>query len=350
MGNNTFSSTFKDDHIFRLTDDTGMLQHSKYSLPDPNHGYTTDDNARAMIMALMLYERYKKSKYLDLVYRYASFLLNAQNGDGRFRNFMSYNRKWLEKEGSEDCFGRCIWALGFVLSHKHTPEGIKRALTHMLQRAMPNVPALISPRAKAYSIIGLAHLEDEVAKKLVFETARTLCCQYDEYKDGKWKWFENIVAYCNNVLPWSMTVAYKVTGEREFLETAEESLEFLSKITFRDGYFKPIGCNGWLLKGGRPAEYDEQTVEACEGVLTYLEAYETTGKEDYLLKAKKCHQWYEGFNSKGLSLIDKETGGCYDALTQQGLNLNMGAESLISYVISYLKATAAVIAELNGSD
>lgn len=329
--------TFKDDYIFLLTDDTGMLQHSKHSLPDPRHGYTTDDNARALIMALMLYQRYKKKKYRDLVYKYASFLLNSQNDRGKFKNFMGYDRKWLEEEGSEDCFGRCLWALGFTLSSEYTPKGVKYGLSHIYRKAVPNVTSLSSPRAKAYSIIGLSHLEGDDTKKLVFETARSLCRQYEEYSDGEWKWFENIVAYCNNVLPWSLISAYKTTGEKRFLEIAEESLEFLGNITFKDGYFKPVGCNGWLLKGGQRAEFDQQTVEACEGVLTYMEAYELTGEKKYLQKAKKCHSWYEGENSKGISLVDSETGGCYDGLTPKGVNLNMGAESLVSYVISYMK-------------
>lgn len=330
----------KDDYIFRLTDDTGMLQHSKYSLPDPEHGYTTDDNARALIMALMLYERYKKKKYLDLVYRYASFLLSAQNEKGRFRNFMRYDRKWLEEEGSEDCFGRCLWALGFALSNRHTPKGIKRCLSYMLEKAMPHVTSLNYPRSKAYSIIGLARLEGEDVKRLIFEMARSLCSLYDEHKEGEWKWFENTVTYCNFVLPWSLIEACRAAGEKRFLDAAEESLEFLGGVTLRNGYFKPVGCKGWLVKGARPAEFDEQTVEACEGVLAYLKAYEATGKRDYLQKAKKCHDWYEGLNSEGLSLIDGETGGCCDGLTQNGLNLNMGAESLVSYVISYMKISS----------
>jgi hypothetical protein len=339
MGIPSFDGMLKDDHIFRLTDDTGMLQHSKYSLPDPHHGYTADDNARALIMALMLYERYEKEKYLNLIYRYASFLLNAQNEKGRFKNFMRYDRKWLEEEGSEDCFGRCLWALGFALSNRHTPRGVKHGLSYMLRKAMPHVAALNSPRSKAYSIIGLAHLEGEGIRRLVFDMARSLCNQYDEFRDGEWKWFENIVAYCNNVLPWSLIKAYRATGEKKFLDVAEESLEFLGRVTFKNEYFKPVGCNGWLVKGGHPAEFDEQPVEACEGVLTYLEAYEATAESNYLQKAEKCHKWYEGFNSKGISLIDSETGGCYDGLTQDGLNLNMGAESLVSYVISYMKIT-----------
>jgi hypothetical protein len=342
----SFNDVLKDDHIFRLTDDTGMLQHSKYSLPDPKYGYTTDDNARALIMALMLYERYKKKKYLNLVYRYASFLLYAQNGKGRFKNFMGYDRKWLEEEGSEDCFGRCLWALGFALSNKHTPKGVKYGLSYMFKKAIPHVNTLNHPRSKAYSIIGLTHLEGEDIKGLVFKMAQSLCSQYDEHKDGEWKWFENIVAYCNHVLPWSLVKAYRATGEKKFLDVAEESLEFLGRVTFKNGYFKPVGCNGWFVKGAHPAEFDEQTVEACEGVLTYLEAYKATGKRNYLQKAKKCHEWYEGFNSKGISLIDSEGGGCYDALTQNGLNLNMGAESIVSYVISCMEISK--LADNNG--
>lgn len=330
------------DHIFRLTDDTGMMQHSKYGIPDPRYGYTTDDNARALIMALMLYERYREKKYLDLVYRYSSFLLNAQNEKGKFKNFMAYDRKWLEEEGSEDCFGRCLWALSFAVSNESTPMGIKHGLLHLLKEAMPHVASLTWLRAKAYSIIGLAHLENEDAKKIVFETAQSLCQKYEENRDGEWKWFEDNVTYCNNILPWSLIAAYKATGEKKFLDTAEESLDFLGRVTFEDGYFKPVGCDGWLSKGGKPAEFDEQTVEACEGVFAHLEAYEATGKKKYLQRAKICHAWYEGANSKGISLIDCETGGCYDALTRKGVNLNMGAESLVPYVISYMKISSVV--------
>ncbi|MDK2788371.1 MAG: hypothetical protein PWP07_1616 [Epulopiscium sp.] len=333
------NNPFRDDYIFLLTDDTGMLQHSKYGLPDPNHGYTTDDNARALIMALMLYERYRKKEYLNLACRYASFLLNAQNENGKFRNFMRYDRVWLEDEGSEDCFGRCLWALGFALSHQITPAGIKGALSYMLQKAIPHVSALHYPRSKAYSILGLAQLDNEDAKRIVSEISNSLCSQYNDYKDGEWKWFENIVAYCNYVIPWALIEAYRVTGTKSFFDIAKESLDFLSEITFKRGYFKPVGCNGWFVKRNNPAEFDEQTVEACEGVFTYLAAYEATGNINYLQKAKQCHKWYIGSNSHGISLIDNETGGCYDGLTPHGLNKNMGAESLVSYVMSYIKIT-----------
>jgi len=347
MGRVVYNSVLKDDHIFRLTDDTGMLQHSRFAVPDPTFGYTTDDNARALIMALMLYERYRRKKYLGLVYKYSSFLLNAQNEKGKFRNFMSYERKWLEDEGSEDCFGRCIWAICYALSDKNTPKGVKYGLMHLLNKAMPNIAGLNSPRSKAYSIIGLTHLEDSQAASLIHELASSLCRQYEIYSDGEWKWFENIVAYCNSVLPWSLFLAYKVTGEKKFLDVAKESLAFLESITFRNGYFRPVGCNGWFVKGGEPAEYDEQTVEACETALTYLDAYELTGDREYLNKAKICHAWYEGMNSKGLSLIERESGACFDGITEHGVNLNMGAESLISYVISFLKLSDVYASEMD---
>jgi len=328
--------SLKDEYIFRLTDDTGMLQHSKCGIPDPRHGYTTDDNARALIMALMLNERFKEKKYTGLAYRYASFLLNAQNPDGTFKNFMGHNREWLEEKGSEDCFGRCLWAMGYGLSSDSCPQDIKQGLRYMMDASLPHAASLHSPRGRAYSLIGLSMTESRDVQSLILELGRSLCLMYEEHSDGEWKWFEDIIAYCNSILPFSLIRAFRVTGKKSFLETAEASLAFLEKATFRNGCFRPVGCKGWYRKGFQPAEYDEQTVEACESVLTYLEAYRITRNSSYLQKAKQCHSWYLGANSKGISLIDRETGGCYDGLTEKGVNLNKGAESQISYVISYL--------------
>lgn len=327
---------FTDDYIFRLTDDTGILQHGKFGIPDPRHGYTTDDNARALIMALLLYERSGKKKYLNLVYRYASFILNAQKSNGAFKNVMSYDRKWLDEDGSEDCYGRCLWALGYGVSSVATPQEVKNCFRYLLQKALSRVKSLNSPRAKAYSIIGLTHLEGDETKELVSQIARSLCDQYEEYKDDGWDWFENIVTYSNHILPWSLFTAFRLTKESRFLNVAEESLAFLSKLTLTKRYFKPIGCHGWLIKGASPADFDEQPIEACEATLTYLTAFEITGNKQYLQKAQQCHAWYDGSNSKGIRLVDRASGGCYDGLTEDGVNLNMGAESLISYWISYL--------------
>jgi len=333
---------FNDGHIFRLTDDTGMFQHAKYAVPDPRFGYTTDDNARALIMALMLYERYGEKKYLDLIYRYASFLLHAQNEAGRFRNFMGYDRKWIEQEGSEDCFGRCLWALAFALANEYTPDGVRKCLAYMLNRAMPHIRYIRWPRAKAYALIGMVCLEGDENKRLVKELADSLYKRYDAHNNGEWKWFEDVVTYCNSVMPWSLAAAYRGTGDEHYLRVAEESMAFLETIVFRNGYFKPVGCHGWYRRGEKPAEYDEQPVEACEAVFAYTELYQATGRMDYLEKARKAYAWYTGENSKRLSLVDSETGGCFDGLTPQGVNLNRGAESLISYVMAYLKLSGSM--------
>ncbi|SHE74471.1 glycosyltransferase [Desulforamulus putei] len=326
----------RDSHIFRLTDDTGMFQHAKYGVPDPTRGYTTDDNARALIMAVMLYERFGQEKYLALVYRYLSFVLNAQNREGRFKNFMGYNRDFMEESGSEDCFGRCLWALGYTLASAKTPRNVKDTCRYLLQKALPHVASLRWPRAKAYSLIGLTCLDMQETEEHVRNLAASLAKQYEEHRDDNWNWFEDRLTYSNAVLPWSLLAAYRVSGEQRLLDIARESLAFLERITFGEGYFKPVGCHGWFLKGQPRAEYDEQPLEACEMLLAYLEAYRITSHKRYLDRARKCLAWYHGYNSKGLCLIDPETGGCYDGITEKGLNLNQGAESIISYFIACL--------------
>jgi len=326
----------KDDHIFRMTDDTGIFQHAKYSVPDPEKGYTTDDNARALIMAVMLYSKYRCSKYEKLIYRYASFILNAINQKGKFKNFMDYNRVFVEEEGSEDCFGRSIWALAFAACNNYVPEDVKHTCIYLLKRSVENCFSLISPRAKAYAIMGLSHDDTNKYDKVINHLAASLHDQYKEFKDDGWDWFEDVMTYSNAVLPCSMFAASRVLNSNDYLGTAIESLEHLEKYTLSNGIFKPIGCKGWLSKGGKPAEYDEQPVEACETVLCYLEAYKATRDKKYIQKAKDCFGWYYGKNIKGINMIDKRSGGCYDGITENGVNMNQGSESLISYVIARL--------------
>jgi len=341
MGNIS-APPFNSDHIFRLTDDTGMFQHAKFSVPDPTHGYTTDDNARALIVAMLLWTVYEQEEYLDLAYRYLSFVLHAQTENGKYRNFMSYGRLFLEEEGSEDCFGRCLWALGYVVANPKTPDGMKEVCKILLSKSLPNAPNLQWLRAKAYSIIGLRYVATTQAYDCIRDLAGFLADRYKKHAIKKWHWFEDAMTYSNAVLPWAMFIAGKVVDNREWLSIAEESLAFLEKVTFSEGYFKPVGCHGWYSKDGIPAKYDEQPVEACETALAYLEGYAVIRRIDYLSKAKKCRNWYLGQNSLQKSLIDPQTGGCYDGITPTGLNLNQGAESIISYCMCSL-----IIDEMN---
>ena len=326
------------DYVFTLTDDVGIFQHSVFGVPDPGKGYTSDDNSRALILAVMLFERFKEIKYLRLVSKYLAFVLNAQNDDGKFKNVMNYNREFQEEAGSEDCFGRCLWALGRTISSPSVPENIKRTCRHILNKTLEHWPVLDSPRAKAYSIVGLSYLEGtgEIINH-IDTLSKALVRQYIQVKDGDWHWFENSMTYGNAFLPWSLFRAYIILKKDVLLETARESMDFLETITLKNDWFKPIGCNGWLLKGEKPAEYDEQSIEACETMLSYLDCFGITKDKKYLDHAVKCFSWYKGLNSKGLSLIDEETGACYDGLNESGLNYNQGAESVISYGIAFME-------------
>lgn len=331
------------DYLDAITDDTGIFQHSIYGIADLSKGYTTDDNARALILAVLLLESFRDVKYLKLVNKYLAFLLYAQNDNGKFKNFMNYQRDFLEEEGSEDCFGRCMWALGRTVSSQPVPKNIKKSCQHMLNKALENWPDLKSPRAKAYSIVGLSYLEQtEDISSLIDKLSASLITQYEQYRGDDWHWFEDSMTYGNAFFPWSLLKAYGRLKKEILMETAKVSMEFLEGVTLGGEFFKPIGCNGWLVKGGKPAQYDEQPLEACETLLLCLEYYEQTGDKKALENAAKCFCWYLGWNSKGLSLIDKETGACFDGLNIAGLNCNQGAESIVSYGIALMEISKKV--------
>lgn len=326
------------NYFFTLTDDVGIFQHSVYGIPDPSKGYTTDDNARALILAVMIYERFKDEEYLYLIYKYLTFMLNAQNDNGTFSNLMNYSRSFMKEEASEDCFGRCFWALGRTIASPAIPMNIKRTCRHMLNKVLEQWPKLDSPRAKALTIVGLCYLaKTEGNVCLIDELSSSLVKQYAEFKTGDWNWFEDSITYGNALLPWSLLKAYSILKRDVLADVAVESTAFLSKITLDKSFFKPVGCNGWYFKSKKPAEYDEQPLEACEMILLYLELYEVTKEKKYLDNAIKCFHWYTGLNSKGMSLIDMQTGACYDGLNENGLNYNQGSESIISYGIAFME-------------
>jgi len=327
------------DYLFTSTDDTGILQHGKYGVPDRNHGYATDDNARALILAVQLYEVYAKKKYLKLINIYLSFLNHALNDNGMFKNFMGYQRLFLENQGSEDCYGRCLWALCRTLSSHAVPQNMKNTCTCLLKEALKNVTHLSSPRAKAYAIVGISYLEKtEDLNSYMGQLSDSLVVQYQEYRDDSWNWYENSLSYGNAFLPWALSCAHRFLQKKIYYDVAIESFMFLESIVFGEEYFKPIGCNGWLIKGQKQALYDEQPIEACEMLMACLEFYKMTSDIGYLAKAKKCRDWYLGKNSICKSMIDDETGACYDGITEMGINLNQGAESSISYGLAIINA------------
>jgi len=343
-------NVFDDAHIFRMTDDTGMFQHTRYNVPDLAKGYTTDDNARALIMAVMLYETRRKPEYLVLIYRYLAFILYAQNENGHFRNFMTYGRQFTEAEGSEECFGRCLWALGYTLASPVMPGGIKDACTSAITRALPIVSSLKCLRGQAYVLIGLGLIPDIKRDSLILKLADAIGNCFEQCARKNWKWFEDSLTYDNGVLPWAMFVASYQTGQERFLHIGRESMEFLDQDAFRDGFFRPVGCRGWRMRGAESALYDQQPVEASMSTLAHLAAYKVTGDESMLELARQSFAWYLGENSRNESLIDAETGGCYDGIMVEGLNRNQGAESIVGYAIANLALDNAASAPLGIHD
>lgn len=349
------------DYLKSLTDDTGIFQHTKFGIPDRSHGYTSDDNARALIAAVMLYNSSKDQGTLGLIRTYLAFIYHAQNEDGSFRNFMGYNREFLENTGSEDCLGRCMWALGHTLAEPAIPQNLRNTCRYMINQALPRMRELGSPRAIAYALIGLTTMlesaealsyglpysnkEDEdpaflpraEIAAIIEELALRLHKQYESNKGTGWHWFENSITYGNAMLPWAMLQASAVSHTEMFRQTAKESLDFLAAATFsKDGYYKPIGSHGWLERGGAAALFDEQPIEACEMLLACMSAYKRFGNHTYLVYASTCYEWFHGRNSLSVSLIDEQTGACYDGIHATGINLNQGSENIVSYCIAHM--------------
>ncbi|WP_040925112.1 glycosyl transferase [Saccharibacillus kuerlensis] len=346
-------------YLRRLTDDTGIFQHTKFGVADRSHGYTSDDNARALIAAVLAYAKRPSESGLDLAHTYLSFLYHAQNPDGSFRNFMNYDRSFAETVGSDDCQGRCLWALGSAITETGLPDNLQNTCKYMLDRALPHLEQIRSPRAIGYALIGLTSILESPdalfyafpymdAEKpnpdflsrarieaLIDAMANKLNDSYTIYRKDDWHWYEDSLTYGNAMLPWAMLKVSRLPGKEAYAPAARESLDFLIKQTFADeGHFKPIGSGGWYTRNGTPALYDEQPIEASETMFACLEAYRRFGAPAYHEFAVRCYEWFHGANSLKQSLIDPQTGGCYDGIHAQGLNLNQGSENIISYCMA----------------
>ncbi|AZT90535.1 glycosyltransferase [Caldicellulosiruptor changbaiensis] len=328
-------------HLFRMTDSTGILQHAKFSVPNYKEGYTTDDNARALIVALRLFEKTGDKAYLDLVYRYMAFLYNSYTDDGYFRNFMNYSRVFIDEKGTEDCFARSLIALSYVYSSDVLDSSIKELSYVMLKRSLRNVLELKYPISMAYAIIALSMLHDikefsNEAKMYLEALSEKLLNLYKKHSDENWKWFSNKLTYANAILPYALFRAFAVTEKERYLKVAKESLDFLTTILFENGILRVIGNRGWYEKGKERSYFDEQPIDACDCVLAYTEAYKITEDKEYKEKALKAFRWFLGENVHKQPLYDEKTGGCRDGIEEDGINQNQGAESTICYLLARL--------------
>lgn len=331
---------FNLTHVKRLTDDTGIVQHAKYGIPNLKEGYCLDDNARALIMALMAYEQNKSKEALNLLPIYLSYIQYMQQEDGNFRNFLSFRREYLDDVGSEDSFGRTIWALGYLINS--APNNSYREFAEELfQRSIPHFKALHHLRGIANTVIGLSHYltvhpYNEGLIEQLKELTAPLIKSYDSHKGENWHWFEDKLSYDNAIIPLSLLHSSEVTGDGRAMEIALESIEFLDKLTLSNGYLSPIGSDGWYYRNGSMAIFDQQAIESMAMVLMYFKTYDVTGDKQFLSKMYLCYQWFLGENTLRLPLYDHETKGCCDGLQPGGLNRNQGAESTLAYLISHL--------------
>lgn len=333
--------SFNLAHIQRLTDDTGIVQHAKYGIPNLKEGYCLDDNSRALIMAILAYQQNKSKVALELLPVYLSYIQYMQNEDGSFRNFLSFTRAYLDEVGSEDSFGRTIWALGYLINN--APNNSYREFAkEVFDKSVPHFKKLEHLRGIANTMIGLssylkAHPGDEHIKIQFDQLALPLKTSYKKNKEGEWHWFEEKMTYDNAILPLALLCYYQTTKDRESLDIALETMEFLSRKTLDKGYLNPVGNDGWLYKNGEEmAIYDQQAIETMAMVLLYFKAYEITHDLTYIKQMHLCYQWFLGENSLRLPLFDHETKGCGDGLKSQGVNRNQGAESTLAYWISHL--------------
>ena len=330
------------DFILSLTDDTGLLQHAKFGTPRRKDGYTTDDNVRALIALIKYFHVNGKSKIVDrLIETYLSFILHMQRKDGRMHNLLSYDRRFMDFEGSEDCMGRTLWSCGFIIASNLPSE--KRLIgKEIFDKLFPWAFYFKSPRSIAFTIMGLkyywkAYPKDLNLKKSIRDFVQKLLGYYKTEHSKKWQWFESCLTYANGRLPQALFEANQEFSHANSLQIAMESIDFLLKVQTVNGVFVPIGNCGWYKKGGKRAIYDQQSLEAAVMTEAATSAFRETGITKYRLLALTSFNWFLGKNTLKSAVYDLDSGGCYDGLTKKGLNLNMGAESTISYLSARLE-------------
>ncbi len=316
-------------HLVKMTDMIGMLQFSIGNTPNPNSGYTLDDNARALIVALG-----KPNGYLSAL-TYATWLQKAEQVDGSWSNLL-IDGVYTSHFNSPDSIGRGLLACSLGTSSNWLD--ISAICSSLFESQIKQAKSFNSPRGIAYTLIALCKHPDYKHNKtyelISRELADKLIDLFHKNKDKNWFWFENYLTYCNGILPQAIFSYYSTSGSKRALKVGQSSLKFLNDLLFRHGYLNIVGNQGWYVKDHNLPLFDQQPVDAASIIFACMEAYQATGEMEYLELSLLAYKWYRGKNIHGLSLYDSDTGGCFDALTAKGLNLNQGAESTLSLILA----------------
>ncbi len=331
--------TINTSHLIKLTDNFGVIQFAVQSTPDIDSGYTLDDNARAILVCVKHYEKFREFKQLNLIRTYLDYIKYVQKEDGKLYNFVDRDRK-IYGDWSEDAHGRAIWSLGYLLSSPAIPEDFKRDAEEILLKSLKISYKINSPRAISFIIQGLYFYNSlknsTKVRSRIKEFADFLVDLYDKHSNPSWKWFEPYLTYGNDKMSEALIYAYLSTGNRDYLDLGLESLDFLLSEMFKGDLFTPIGQRKWYMKDEEKSYYDQQPIDAAYMVQTLILAYKITRNEKYRKKAIQTFQWFTGKNSLNQVIYNEVTGGCHDGLGENSINLNQGAESTISYLMARL--------------
>jgi hypothetical protein len=338
----------KLDHLRHMTDETGMLQHAVFTIPNYREGYTTDDNARALMVSVLL-EEAGSGEAFDLASRYLAFVWYAFNTEtGRFRNVMDYQRRWLADSISDDSHGRTLWSLGTVLGRSTLPA-LHNMAGWMFEQALPAILNTTSPRAWAFALIGTHEYlrrfaGDRKANQVREDLANRLLAMYQRNRTDEWCWFENELTYCNAALSHALIMSGKWIPNAVMMEAGFESLRWLADLQRADedgGHFFPIGSNGFYKRGGERARFDQQPVEAQAMVSACLEAYKISTDKRWHKEARRAFEWFLGRNDLNIPMYDPTTGGCRDGLHPDRPNENQGAESTLAFLQALMELRLA---------
>lgn len=329
------------NHLLRMSDSTGIFQHATYAIPAFDEGYCTDDNARALLLTVLLEELGQEGpEVVQLTTTYAAFLQAAfHRGHRRFRNFLSFDRRWLEEIGSEDCHGRALWALGACVGRSQWQDLASWAASYF-EQALPTVLETTSPRTWAFALLGIQEYGrrfsgDRMASQVRDTLVDRLIGLYDQKAAPDWAWFEDSLSYDNARVPQALIASGRDGGNARALDIGVRSLGWLVGVqTAHQGHFRAVGSNGFYTRGQEPARFDQQPIEAAATVSACLEAHRATDEPAWMHAARSAFEWFLGRNDIGMELYDPGTGGCCDGLQDGRVNRNQGAESTLAFLLS----------------
>lgn len=337
----------KLDHLFRMSDATGIFQHASFTVPNFAEGYCTDDNARALVLALMLQQLgLGTARTHSQATTYAAFLNHAfDRKRRRFHNFMSFDRRWLDEVGSEDCQGHALWALGLCV-RQAGHSSFQMLAAELFEQALPIAAEFTSPRAWAFTLIGIDEYlrrlgGDRRANQIRESLTAKLMQRYADAATDEWQWFEEMISYANAKLPHAMILSGRCTNNEAMVALGLKTLRWLTRIqTSETGSFRPIGSNGFYVRGKERALFDQQPIEAQVTVSACIEAFHATGDMFWVAEARRTFEWFLGRNDLGLPLYDSSTGGCRDGLHMDRVSQNQGAESTLAFLLALAELQA----------